>query len=88
MEPDPSLSMQIAPEFLDLVICPCTAFDESCARSGMGGGYYDRFLPRCTNAAFIAVAFDCQKADHIICEDTDIYMDAVYTEKAVYPAKQ
>ena len=86
-EPDPTRSTQITPEELDLIICPCTAFDETCSRVGMGGGYYDRFLPKCINAAVIAVAFECQKADSIPVQDTDIRMDAVFTEKAVYTAK-
>ena len=70
-----------------LVICPCTAFDKTCSRVGMGGGYYDRFLPKCINAAVIAVAFECQKAENIPVQDTDIRMDAVFTEKTVYTAK-
>ena len=86
-EPDPTRSTQIAPNQLDLIICPCTAFDETCSRVGMGGGYYDRFLPLCINAAVIAVAFECQKAENIPVQDTDIRMDAVFTEKTVYTAK-
>ena len=86
-EPDPTRSTQAGQEQLDLVICPCTSFDKTCSRVGMGGGYYDRFLPKCINAAVIAVAFECQKAENIPIQDTDIRMDAVFTEKTVYAAK-
>ena len=87
LEPDQSLSVQAAPSELDLVVCPCTSFDEECRRIGMGGGYYDRFLPGCTKAHIIAVAFECQKTDEVPCEPTDISMEAVFTEKAVYTPK-
>ena len=40
-------SVLLAPEQLDLVLVPCTAFDARCCRVGMGKGYYDRYLPRC-----------------------------------------
>ncbi len=83
-EPDPLHSVSVSPDKLDLVICPCTSFDENCSRIGMGGGYYDRFLPHCTNAKVIAVAFECQKAKEVPTEETDISMEAVFTEKAVY----
>lgn len=38
----------VLPEKIDLVICPCTVFDEEGSRMGMGAGYYDRFLPLCS----------------------------------------
>ena len=85
-EPDPTLCRQAGPAEIDLVVCPCTAFDEGCMRIGMGGGYYDRFLPLCRNAAVVAAAFDCQKAPAVPCCGTDIRMDAVFTETAVYPS--
>lgn len=87
MEPNPDKSILIPPEEIDLVICPCTAFDEACQRMGMGAGYYDRFLPKCTNAFVAAVAFECQKATSVPAESWDVPMDCVFTEQAVYYAK-
>ena len=87
-EPDSLRSSSIEPDKLDLVICPCTSFDENCSRIGMGGGYYDRFLPRCISAKVIAVAFECQRTEEVPTEYTDIGMEAVFTEKTIYTAKK
>lgn len=87
-EPVRELSREIAPEEIDLVLCPCTAFDAGCRRLGMGGGYYDRFLPRCTKAKFIAVAYEFQRAEILEAQSWDIPMDAVVTEERVYRRKE
>ncbi len=84
MEPIREASAEISPEEIDLVICPCTAFDDSCNRMGMGGGYYDRYLPWCTNADIAAAAFEGQKVTQVPVESHDRPMDKVFTEKQVY----
>ncbi len=83
-EPDPEKGMLVEPEEIDLIICPCSAFDEHCRRLGMGGGFYDRYLPLCTNAKVIAAAFEVQKADEIPADASDCRTDAVITEAACY----
>jgi len=83
-EPVRERSWEIVPELLDLVLCPCTVFDGNCRRMGMGKGFYDRFLPKCKNAAIIAVAFEVQKACLVPSQPWDILMDAIVTEKTVY----
>ena len=85
-EPVREMSVEIRPEEIDLVICPCTVFDEAGGRMGMGAGFYDRYLPRCVNARIAAVAFEAQKADCVPMEPWDRPMDLVFTEKAVYCA--
>ena len=80
-EPDPSRSEEAKPEEIDLVICPCTSFDDAGRRLGMGGGYYDRFLPRCTRAHVIAAAFACQRAEELPEEPHDVRMEQVVTEE-------
>lgn len=84
LEPLPERSQVVPPEEIDLVVCPCTVFDESCNRMGMGAGFYDRFLERCSKAAVVAVAFEAQKADTVPAEGWDRPMDAVFSEEAVY----
>ena len=83
-EPDPEKGEIIEPSALDLVVCPCTSFDETGARLGMGGGYYDRYLPLCTNARILAVAFEVQKSDVIPAEPWDVPLQMIQTEKALY----
>ena len=79
-EPDPARSQEIDPAEIDLVLCPCTAFDDRFSRLGMGGGYYDRFLPLCENAFTAAVAFEAQRAGTIPIMSWDRPVDAVVTE--------
>ena len=74
----------IQPSDIDLVIAPCTSFDENCNRMGMGGGFYDRYLPKCTNAAVFAAAFEVQKSKRIPADESDQPVDVVITEKATY----
>ncbi len=87
-EPVPEKSQVIAPEEIDLVLCPCTVFDEGCRRMGMGAGFYDRFLERCPDADIAAVAFEAQKTDAVPAEAWDRPMDAVFTEEAAYRCPQ
>lgn len=77
-------AVQWPPERLSLVLVPCTAFDAQGRRVGMGGGYYDRFLPRCTGAACWAVAYACQQVPRAAVEPHDRAMDAVITEERAY----
>ena len=73
------------PEEIDLIIVPCTVFaPESRMRLGMGAGYYDRYLPKCKNAQWIAVAYEVQKMSDLIVEEWDIPLDAVLTEMKWY----
>ena len=80
-EPDPERSEPVDPRDIDLVICPCVAFDDTGVRLGMGGGYYDRFLPRCENAVIAAAAFGYQRIEALPAEPWDRRLDAVFTEE-------
>lgn len=86
-EPILERSEQIAPDDIDLVICPCTVFDEDCHRMGMGAGFYDRYLKKCTHAQTIAVAFECQKSPKVPTAPWDCSIEYVFTESAVYHTK-
>lgn len=82
-EPDPGTSEEVPPEAVDFVVCPGVAFDESGTRLGMGGGFYDRFLPRCVNATVIMAAFEAQRAPFLPRAETDVPMDWVVTEERI-----
>lgn len=82
--PDPEESVLLAPEDIDLVLVPLVAFDEEKRRLGHGGGYYDRYLPKCSKAEFIAVAFEAQKIKEIATDSYDVLMKTIVTEEKVY----
>lgn len=78
-EPDPMRSIEVAPQDIDLVICPCVGFSGQ-QRLGHGKGYYDRFLPRCENAKFVAAAFEAQRISEFPTEPFDVPMHEIVTE--------
>ena len=79
-----SRSELLRPDQLDLVLVPCTAFDAVCRRVGMGKGYYDRYLPRCTRAVKLGVAFEAQRVPRAAVGPCDQQLDAFVTEKGIY----
>lgn len=88
VEPKLPFSTICVPENLDLIIVPGVAFDRKGHRLGWGGGYYDRFLPLCTNARFIGVAFEEQLFSNILTDPWDMQMHAVVTDKAIYETEK
>ena len=72
------------PEQIDLIIVPGVAFTKVGHRLGMGGGYYDRFLPQATNAAKVALAYDFQIVESLPLADFDVAVEAVVTEHKIY----
>lgn len=84
-EPIPARSVEVSPADIDLVICPCTAFDELGNRLGMGAGYYDRFLAGYCGV-IAAAAFGCQRAESIPAQPWDRPMELIFTEKTTYRA--
>ncbi len=81
VEPVPELGKVTDPADIDLVIAPCASFDERCGRLGMGGGFYDRYLPRCVKAKIIAAAYEAQRSEEIPLDEYDFPVDAVATEE-------
>ena len=85
--PVPERSTLLQPEQLDLVLVPCTAFDADCYRVGMGKGYYDRYLPRCTQAVKIGIALEVQRVPRAAVDAHDQRLDAFVTERGIYTWK-
>ena len=85
--PVPERSALLQPERLDLVLVPCTAFDADCRRVGMGKGYYDRYLPRCTRAVKIGIALEVQRVPRAAVDAHDQRLDAFVTERGIYTWK-
>lgn len=83
-EPDPACSRKLAPEELDAVLVPCVGFDGEGRRLGHGGGYYDRYLARCTRSAAILTAFETQRLERVPCEEHDISFSLLVTEAGVF----
>lgn len=74
----------IEPAQIDCVIVPGAAFDVHGGRLGMGGGYYDRFLPLAVNAKKIAFAYDFQLVDNLPLEPHDTKINAVLTPNRLF----
>ena len=85
--PVPERSTLLQAEQLDLVLVPCTAFDADCYRVGMGKGYYDRYLSRCTRAVKIGIAWEAQRVPRAAVDDHDQRLDAFVTERGIYTWK-
>jgi 5-formyltetrahydrofolate cyclo-ligase len=89
-EPRVAARAMVNPRTLDLVVVPLVAFDRTCARLGMGGGYYDRtfgFLrhrTRWQKPRLLGVAYDFQRIDRLTTEPWDVPLSAVATEAAWY----
>ncbi len=81
-EPPPDAEV-LAPETVDLVICPALAIDEAGHRIGYGRGYYDRLLPRCARAFACGVAFDFQLISEAPVMPGDVPVAAVITDARV-----
>ena len=84
LEPDGSLPAT-AVDAADLVVVPGLAFDETGARLGRGGGYYDRAFPPPLGVGpvLFGYAFHAQIVSVVPCAAHDRRVDAVATERGV-----
>ncbi len=78
---------------LDVLLTPLVAFDESCARLGMGGGFYDRSLhswyQRFQHNKYakpypIGLAHDCQKIEKVPNASWDIPLPEIITPSKAF----
>ena len=83
LEPVMENSKILEPGDIDLVIVPCVAFDEYGNRCGHGAGYYDRFMEYMPPESLIMVAFEAQRLEKLITEETDIPVRTLVTETGI-----
>ena len=83
LEPVMENSKILDPEDIDLVIVPCVAFDDHGNRCGHGAGYYDRFMACMPPESLIMVAFEAQRSEKLITEETDIPVSTIVTETGI-----
>ncbi|MBO5488561.1 MAG: 5-formyltetrahydrofolate cyclo-ligase [Eubacterium sp.] len=64
-----------------VMIMPGVAFDSEKFRMGYGGGFYDRFLSKCSHSIMsIMVAYDCQKTVSTLPKEHDQKPQIICTE--------
>jgi len=68
------------PSELDLILIPGVAFGPGGERIGLGGGFYDRYLPRAARAFRLSLAFDLQIVGALPRQPWDQGVDLVVTE--------
>ena len=88
-EPVPNRCASVNLEEVNFALIPGVAFDRGGRRLGYGGGFYDRLLrdelPGGT--PLVSGAFEVQIVDEVPVDWHDVPVDAVVTEKGVYPRK-
>ncbi|NBK97839.1 MAG: 5-formyltetrahydrofolate cyclo-ligase [Erysipelotrichia bacterium] len=80
---EPTSTIWVAPNDLDVIIVPVVAFDAKRNRIGQGKGYYDRYLKH-SHALRIGVAFEAQKVAECPMEEHDCKLDYIVTETTIY----
>ncbi len=81
--PQPFISTPFPPGRIELAVIPGVVFDVYGNRTGMGKGFYDRFLDGCRQDMLkISLAFDFQVLDEELPVDSwDRKVDVILTEK-------
>lgn len=76
--------------WLDLVLVPCVAFDETGQRLGLGAGFYDRHFAFLRHRRawrrprLLGLAYDCQRVAGIEVRSWDVQLWGVVTERGIY----
>lgn len=78
----------VPPENIDLILVPGLAFDLHGWRLGLGGGYYDRFLPRATQAKRIGICPSRFLLPHVPHEPHDQKVHGVVTDQGISRVRQ
>ena len=86
-EPVPNRCPNADPASVGFALVPGLAFDRSGRRLGYGGGFYDRLLSGGLTGGtpLVSGAFEVQMVDEVPVDPHDELVDAVVTEKGMYP---
>jgi len=85
---EPADPVPAEPDGKSLFIIPGLGFDERGSRIGYGAGYYDKYLFCRSSLCLLGICFEEQIIDAIPTEKTDVFMDAILTEKRwIFPKK-
>jgi 5-formyltetrahydrofolate cyclo-ligase len=81
LEPQLDVTKVCPLDQLDVICTPLVAFDNSGARLGMGGGFYDRSLARWQQTKLypLGLAHDCQQVEKVPIESWDIPLPEIIT---------
>lgn len=86
-EPNVDESDWLTPNQLELVLVPLVAFDKTCNRIGMGGGFYDRSFEFRKSATappiLMGVAHALQAVDDAYAQSWDVALDFIATDVQV-----
>ncbi len=80
---EPPAKQLLKPETIELVLVPGCAFGRDMSRLGYGGGYYDRYLPRCKQAMRVGLGYQFSVTEAVPIEKFDVLMDVLITENGV-----
>jgi 5-formyltetrahydrofolate cyclo-ligase len=80
---EPLVAVPVCPGNIELVFLSGVAFDHQGHRLGMGGGYYDRFLPQAQQAFLMGVTTDSQLVNEIPVQSYDCSVQAIVTESGI-----
>jgi 5-formyltetrahydrofolate cyclo-ligase len=94
LEPSRRRTRQIPVRQLDLVLLPLVAVDEYGWRLGSGAGFYDRRFRHLRSGRLwrrpklVGLAYDFQRIARLAPQPWDVPLDAVLTERDLYPARR
>ncbi|MBR6729144.1 MAG: 5-formyltetrahydrofolate cyclo-ligase [Clostridia bacterium] len=80
---EPPTEKMLSREEPMLILVPGCAFGRDGTRLGYGGGFYDRFLPDCSNAIKAGYCFSECLTEGLPQEAFDVRMDIIITDKGV-----
>ncbi|GHF81045.1 5-formyltetrahydrofolate cyclo-ligase [Thalassotalea marina] len=87
-EPALDVSQVYPAHAIDMIFTPLVAFDNTGARLGMGGGFYDRTLAQLeksnAHTQVIGLAHDCQCVEQIPTEAWDMPLEQIITPTSHY----